>query len=74
MKVLLVGGGGREHVLAWKLAVSERLERLWMLALNRPIAAAEVKEAQAFVADADDSGWVELCRALLASNEFLMRR
>jgi phosphoribosylamine--glycine ligase len=28
--VLLVGGGGREHALAWKLRQSQRLGRLWL--------------------------------------------
>lgn len=30
MNVLLVGGGGREHALAWKMSQSPRLEKLWV--------------------------------------------
>jgi phosphoribosylamine--glycine ligase len=29
MKVLLLGSGGREHALAWKLSQSPRLDKLW---------------------------------------------
>jgi phosphoribosylamine---glycine ligase len=29
MKVLLVGGGGREHAIAWKLKQSQRIEKLY---------------------------------------------
>ena len=28
MKVLLIGSGGREHALAWKIAQSERVEKV----------------------------------------------
>ncbi|MEC8423561.1 MAG: phosphoribosylamine--glycine ligase N-terminal domain-containing protein, partial [Myxococcota bacterium] len=34
MHVLLVGGGGREHALAWRLCQSPRLTRLSVTAAN----------------------------------------
>ena len=30
MKVLMIGGGGREHALAWKLAQSTRVEHVFV--------------------------------------------
>ena len=30
MKVLLLGSGGREHALAWKINQSERLTKLYV--------------------------------------------
>jgi phosphoribosylamine--glycine ligase len=30
LKVLVIGGGGREHALAWKLAQSARVARVWV--------------------------------------------
>ncbi|MEE9559830.1 MAG: phosphoribosylamine--glycine ligase N-terminal domain-containing protein, partial [Acidiferrobacterales bacterium] len=30
MKVLMVGGGGREHALAWKAAQSPRVEKIYV--------------------------------------------
>ena len=29
MKVLIVGGGGREHAIAWKVAKSPKVEKLY---------------------------------------------
>ena len=30
MKILLLGSGGREHALAWKIAQSERVDKLFI--------------------------------------------
>ena len=38
MKILLVGGGGREHALAWKIAQSPLVEHLWAAPGNPGIA------------------------------------
>ena len=38
MKVLLVGGGGREHALAWALSASPMLTKLWCAPGNAGIA------------------------------------
>ena len=52
---------------------ARRLELLWLTLLNRPITGVERLEAAEFVREIGANGWAELCHALLASNEFLMR-
>ena len=52
---------------------AERLELLWLTLLNRPITGLEQEAAIAFLKEAGENAWIELCHAMLASNEFLMR-
>ena len=48
MKILVLGGGGREHALVWKLAESPRFEKIWCAPGNGGIAA----EAECVALDA----------------------
>jgi len=61
MKVLVIGGGGREHALAWKLAQSPRVTEV-LVAPGNAGTALEPKCRNAQVATADIAGLVALAR------------
>jgi phosphoribosylamine--glycine ligase len=50
MKILVLGGGGREHALVWKLKQSAGVEKIWCAPGNGGIAA----EAECLAMDAGD--------------------
>ena len=50
MKILVIGGGGREHALVWKLKESRGVEKIWCVPGNGGIAA----EAECIVGDSGD--------------------
>jgi phosphoribosylamine---glycine ligase len=61
MKILVIGGGGREHALVWKLKQSPRVEKVWCAPGNGGIEA----EAECLPADpADVPGLVALAEQL----------
>jgi phosphoribosylamine---glycine ligase len=61
MKILVIGGGGREHALVWKLAQSPGVEHVWCAPGNAGIA----QEAECVAADAGDvAGIVKLAERL----------
>jgi len=61
MKVLIVGGGGREHALAWKCAQSPRVTRV-LVAPGNAGTALEHKVRNVAVAADDVTGLVELAK------------
>src|SRR6218665_3979956 len=59
MNILLLGSGGREHALAWKLASSPLLTKLWCAPGNAGIA----REAECVALDvADHAAVIAFCR------------
>ncbi len=62
MKILVIGGGGREHALVWKLKQSARVKKIWCAPGNGGIAAeadcvaADVGDVSALVALAQKTG------------------
>jgi phosphoribosylamine--glycine ligase len=52
MKILVLGGGGREHALVWKLRQSPHAGKIWCAPGNGGIAA----EAECLAIDAGDTG------------------
>ncbi|MBZ0114940.1 MAG: phosphoribosylamine--glycine ligase [Thermoanaerobaculia bacterium] len=85
MKVLVIGGGGREHALCWKLRQSPLLEELYCAPGNPgiaeiadlvPLAADEIHELASFASDVGIDLTVvgpELPLALGIVDEFLSR-
>jgi len=61
MRVLIVGNGGREHALAWKVAQSAEVERVFV-APGNPGTAREAKVVNAPVAALDFDGLVALVK------------
>lgn len=60
MNILLLGSGGREHALAWKIAASPLTDKLWCAPGNAGIA----QEAECVPLDISDHAVViEFCRA-----------
>src|SRR5260221_5317172 len=59
MNILLLGSGGREHALAWKIAASPLLTKLWCAPGNAGIA----REAECVALDiADHAAVIDFCK------------
>jgi phosphoribosylamine---glycine ligase len=60
MQILLLGSGGREHALAWKIAASPLVTKLWCAPGNAGIA----REAECIALDvANHSAVIDFCKA-----------
>ena len=60
MSILILGSGGREHALAWKIAASPLVERLYCAPGNAGIA----REAECIALDhTDHAAVIEFCKS-----------
>ncbi len=63
MNILVLGSGGREHALCWKIAASPLLTKLWCAPGNAGIA----QDAECVALDlADHAAVIDFCRANMA--------
>jgi phosphoribosylamine--glycine ligase len=60
--VLVIGRGGREHALAWKLAQSPRVARAWVAPGNGGTALAGGKIANVTLQESDFAGLIDFAR------------
>ncbi len=60
--ILVIGRGGREHALAWKLAQSPRVGRVWVAPGNGGTALAGGKVANVALQENDFDGLIEFAR------------
>src|SRR5436305_12233113 len=59
MRILLLGSGGREHALAWKIAASPLVTKLWCAPGNAGIA----REAECVALDVSDhAAVIDFCK------------
>lgn len=58
MKVLVIGGGGREHTLCWKLSQSRKVDKIYCVPGNAGIS--EIAECQQMEYEKDFSSLVQL--------------
>src|SRR5438477_3640005 len=70
MKLFVIGSGGREHALAWKLAQSPRLSQMWCAPGNAGIAQERLAANQALV-ECVNIGAEDLPRLLAFAQEKL---
>jgi len=68
MKILLIGGGGREHAMVWKLAQSQRARKMWCAPGNAGIAG-EKLAANGDPVECVNIGAEELPKLLLFAQE-----
>ena len=60
--VLIIGRGGREHTLAWKLAQSPRVQQVWVAPGNGGTALADGKIANVALQESDFVGLIDFAR------------